>query len=188
MIVYARGMTSLGASPSHQSGAQPDIVYLNPTPVVVALVPVRAVNPSSGALEIGLLTIERGIEPQMGHLALPGGYLEYEDWRAGLLRELLEETNVKIDDVSCVTLREAVSIDQNRKLVLFGSVPPIEETHLDTFVANRECPRFEVIFEARKLAFPTHTEMARKFFESLRETEPVGSLSTLQVPRIGDQQ
>jgi len=181
-------MTSLGASPSHQSGAQTDIVYLNPTPVVVALVPVRAINPTSAALEIGLLTIERGIAPQIGHLALPGGYLEYEDWRAGLLRELLEETNIKIDDVSCVTLRDAFSIDQNRKLILFGSVPPIEETHLATFVANRECPRLEVIFEARELAFPTHTEMARKFFESLRETEPVGTLSALQVPPIKDHQ
>jgi 8-oxo-dGTP diphosphatase len=181
-------MTSFGASPSHQSAAQPDIVYLNPTPVVVALVPVRAINPSSAALEIGLLTIERGIEPQKGHLALPGGYLEYEDWRAGLLRELLEETNIKINDVSCVTLTDAVSIDQNRKLVLFGSVPPIEETLLASFVANRECPRFEVIFEARELAFATHTAMARKFFESVRETEPVGTLSALQVPRIGERQ
>lgn len=177
-------MTSFGAPHSHQSSAQPDIVYLNPTPVVVALVPVRAINPSSGALEIGLLTIERGIAPQIGHLALPGGYLEYEDWRAGLLRELLEETNIQIDDISCVTLRDAVSIDQNRKLVLFGSVPPIEEAHLGTFVANRECPRLEVIFEARQLAFATHTEMARRFFESLGGAKGGGALSDLQAPPI----
>lgn len=177
-------MTSFGSSPSHQSGAQPSTIYLNPTPVVVALVPVRAINPSSGALEVGLLTIERGIEPQIGHLALPGGYLEYEDWRAGLLRELHEETNIKIDDISCVELKGATSIDQNRKLMLFGSVPPVEYSMLSDFIPNRECPRIEVIFEACELAFPTHTQMARAFFESQGEVGRIGALSELQIPRV----
>jgi ADP-ribose pyrophosphatase YjhB (NUDIX family) len=178
-------MTSLGTSPAHQSGAQPAVTYFNPTPVVVALVPVRAINPDSGVLEIGLLTIERGIEPQIGHLALPGGYLEYEDWRAGLLRELCEETTIRIEDVSCVTLRGATSIDQNRKIIIFGGVPTIEYSALSEFIPNRESRRFEVIFEPRELAFLTHTEMARQFFDSLREAEPLEDLSALQIPRGG---
>ena len=175
-------MTSLGTPSPHNSGAQPAIHYLNPTPVVVAIVPVRAVNPASGLHELGLLTVERGIEPQVGHLALPGGYLEYEDWRAGLLRELFEETTVKIDDVSCVTLRGAMSIDSNRKVILFGSLPPVEHSDLRNFAPHRECSRIEVIFEPRNLAFPTHTEMARLFFESLRIPRAGEELSRLIMP------
>ena len=176
-------MSSFGAAHSQPTNQQPGITYLNPTPVVVAIVPVRAINPVSGVVETGLLTIERGIEPQLGHLALPGGYLEYEDWRDGLLRELFEETSLKIEDMSCVTLQAARSIDQNRKIVLFGSVPPIEHSALANFVANRECPRFEVIFEARELAFATHTEMALLFFESKQAGENSGDLSQLRLPQ-----
>jgi|LauGreDrversion4_2_1035121.scaffolds.fasta_scaffold77964_2 ADP-ribose pyrophosphatase YjhB (NUDIX family) len=175
-------MSSFGTAHSQPTDPQPGITYLNPTPVVAAIVPVRAINPTSGVLEIGLLTIERGIEPQLGHLALPGGYLEYEDWRDGLLRELFEETTIRIDDTSCVTLQAARSIDQNRKIVLFGSVPPIEHSALVNFIANRECPRFEIIFEVRELAFATHTEMARRFFESVA-TGNGGKLSDLQMPK-----
>lgn len=177
-------MASIETSASQQPDAQPAVTYFNPTPVVVAIVPVRAINPASGLLEIGLLTIERGIEPQLGHLALPGGYLEYEDWRSGLLRELFEETNIKIDDISTVTLQGARSIDENRKIVLFGSVPPVEHAALAEFAANRECPRFEIIFEARELAFATHTEMAKNFFESLLGRRDTGSLSDLRAPKL----
>ena len=146
--------------------ANPRIEYQNPIPVTVAIVPVHALNPKTGQRELGLLTIERGIPPQVGALALPGGYLEYEDWRAGLLRELHEETGICINDTYLVSLQGAYSIDQNRKLVLFGSVPPIDECLLAGFVAHNECPRFEIIFEARELAFATHTLMAQRFFES----------------------
>lgn len=175
-------MSSFEPSTSQQSDARPAITYFNPTPVVVAIVPVRAINPASGALEVGLLTIERGIEPQLGLLALPGGYLEYEDWRCGLLRELFEETNIRIDDISCVTLQGARSIDENRKIVLFGSVPPVEQAVLSEFVANRECPRFEIIFEARELAFATHTEMATDFFASLGRYGNTETLADLRMP------
>lgn len=157
--------------PSQDQGQQPIQTFLNPIPVTVAIVPVHAINPASGRKELGLLTIERGIPPQEGFLALPGGYLEYEDWRAGLLRELLEETSVRIDDITLVSLKGAFSIDQNRKLVLFGTVPAIDESQLSGFTAHQECPRYEIIFEARELAFPTHTTMAREFFQSLGRSD-----------------
>lgn len=158
----------LSSQPNPQGDAAPHIQYQNPIPVAVAIVPVHATNPATGQKQIGLLTIERGIPPQVGALALPGGYLEYEDWRAGLLRELREETGVLIDDAQVVTLQGAYSIDNNRKIVLFGSVPMIDESQLENFASHSECPRFQILFEAQELAFQTHSLMAKQFFESHR--------------------
>lgn len=132
----------LSSQPNPKGAATPHIQYQNPIPVAVAIVPVHAINPATGQKQLGLLAIERGIPPQEGALALPGGYLEYEDWRAGLLRELREETGVLIEDAQVVTLQGAYSIDSNRKIVLFGSVPPIDESQLANFRSNSECPRF----------------------------------------------
>ena len=48
--------------------------YLNPLPVVVAIVPVGN----------GLVAVRRNIEPQKGTLTLPGGYLDLkETWQEG---------------------------------------------------------------------------------------------------------
>jgi 8-oxo-dGTP diphosphatase len=153
-------------SPDHNPPTRS--VYLNPVPAAVALVPVLASDPATGRKGLGLLTIERGSAPQIGRLALPGGYIEQgEDWRAALLRELHEETSIRIDDITCVTLKAAHSIDKNRKIVLFGSVPVVEESQLANFVSHRECPRYEIIFQPRELAFDTHTTMALQFFNCM---------------------
>src|SRR4051812_47493065 len=64
--------------------------FQNPTPVVVGLIPVW-----SGDL-IGLLLVRRAVEPRVGLLALPGGFLEIEPWRVGLAREVFEETGLVI--------------------------------------------------------------------------------------------
>lgn len=62
------------------------IHFKNPIPVAVALVP----------CEDGLLGVVRGIEPQLGHLALPGGYVDMETLEEACSRELLEETGVDL--------------------------------------------------------------------------------------------
>jgi 8-oxo-dGTP diphosphatase len=158
-------MTLVTGPSTPEHAPQGQTIYLNPIPAAVAIVPVYGLNPLSGRKELGLLTIERGIAPQQGKLALPGGYLEQgEDWRAGLLRELHEETGVRIDDPTCVSLKNAHSIDENRKLVIFGAVPVIKEEQLAHFKTNRECTRYEVIFQPRELAFVTHTEVSQRFF------------------------
>lgn len=177
-------LSGMHASQAHNQSDQeqaPAITYLNPIPVVVAIVPVLARNSTTGAEEVGLLTIERGFPPQQGHLALPGGYLEYEDWRVGVLRELAEETGVVLSSIEDVELQGVHSIDQNRKLVIFGKVPAISENFLRSFQPSDECPRFEILFEARELAFSTHTEIARRFF-ARRGTLTAPDLHNLVLP------
>lgn len=167
---------------SPDSQEQTITTYRNPIPVAVAVVPVHALNANTGRKEIGLLTIERGIAPQIGHLALPGGYIEEgEDWRAGLLRELHEETSLHVTDPNCVVLKDARSIDQNRKIVLFGAVPVVDESRLANFTAHRECTRYEIIFKPRELAFSTHTNIAHQFFTCMW-TEYSQVLHQLQFP------
>ncbi len=151
----------------HTAARPAQQVYQNPTPVVVARVPVWGVNPNSGNRELGLLTIERGIPPQQGKLAFPGGYLEIENWRMGLLRELKEETGLTIANAATVRLIDAHSVDSDRIVALIGTIPPIEEEQLKrSFTPSEEAPRYQIIFEAVELAFATHTLEARKFFHA----------------------
>jgi 8-oxo-dGTP diphosphatase len=173
----------MNAPSTHKTSNQQQIVYQNPTPVVVAVVPVFALNPASGVKELGLLALERGIEPKRGALALPGGYLEYEDWRVGLLRELKEETSVAGLNAQSVTEQAVRSIDNGKKLIIFGLVPAIDEKELQHFTPREECPRLKVLFAPEELAFPTHTEVAKNFFE-MRKNNVASGLHQLQTPPI----
>src|SRR5262245_9150289 len=81
-----------------------NISYKNPIPVAVLLLPVRVES------ALGLLVIRRGIPPQVGHLALPGGFVDFgETWQAACARELFEETGIRIppDEVRIFDVKSA---------------------------------------------------------------------------------
>ncbi len=85
------------------------MTYRNPTPVAVALIPM------TGG---GLLTIRRGIEPEVGKLALPGGFVDFaETWQEACARELLEETGIETP-AQGYELRAVHSAGSN--LLIFG--------------------------------------------------------------------
>nr|WP_307819043.1 NUDIX domain-containing protein [Streptomyces sabulosicollis] len=47
---------------------------------------------------LGVVVVRRAIEPALGRLALPGGYVEVgETWQEGAVRELREETGLEAD-------------------------------------------------------------------------------------------
>lgn len=135
------------------------LTWKNPEPVAVVLLPVclRA--------RTGLLIGRRGIEPEKGNWALPGGYIDLKDetWRHAAARELFEETRIVIkpEVIKLFDVRSAPS----RKILIFGLALPVGTDVLDLFVPNEETSEVKVIYEPTELAFTTHTETARKFFE-----------------------
>ena len=139
-------------------------VFKNPIPVAVLLVPVVAVDPKDGIEKLGVLTVRRGIEPQKGFLALPGGYMGYETWRAAGRRELMEETGLVLAPETPIELLNIESVRESTRIIIFGETPPIREEALTGFLPNEEVQELQIIFGPEELAFSTHTDAVRDFF------------------------
>ncbi len=129
--------------------------FVNPLPVSVVLLPV----------DDGLLAVRRNIEPRIGWLALPGGYVELgESWQQAGAREMLEETGVVIDPAEIREFR-VKSAPYGGTLVVFGLAQPRHAQDLPPFVPNAETQEVCVLSAPQELAFSTHTEAMREYFE-----------------------
>ena len=115
----------------------------------------------------GLVTIRRGVAPQQGKLALPGGYINLgESWQTAGARELFEETGIVVSPSS---IREfGVGNGADGVIVIFGLTSPISPACIPPFEANEEATERVIIAEAMDLAFPLHTEIVRSFFRTGR--------------------
>jgi ADP-ribose pyrophosphatase YjhB (NUDIX family) len=130
--------------------------FLNPLPVAVVLLPV----------DDGVLAVRRNIEPQIGHLALPGGYINRgEGWQQAGARELLEETGIVIQPESIREFR-VKSAPGGTTLMVFGIGPATRSQDLPDFIPNEETQAVYVLTTPQELAFSTHTETLREYFAS----------------------
>ncbi|MDX8033966.1 NUDIX domain-containing protein [Lentzea sp. BCCO 10_0856] len=133
------------------------MVWDNPSPVVVLLVPVK-----DGA-RTGLLTVRRAIPP-VGELAFVSGFIERgETWQQSAVRELEEEACVRIDPEGLQPLH-FVSTPDGGTVLMFATAPAIDVEDMPPFVPNDEASERKVIFEREPLAFPLHSDVARKYF------------------------
>jgi ADP-ribose pyrophosphatase YjhB (NUDIX family) len=126
--------------------------YLNPLPVVVAMLPIDG----------GLVVVRRNIEPQKGTLTLPGGYVDLgETWQEGAVRELQEETGIRIG-VEEVTLYD-VQNGLDHTLVIFGLTAPQPLERLRPF-QSKETQEVTLIHRPVELGFPNHTRIVARYF------------------------
>ncbi len=138
-----------------------NITFRNPLPVAVVLVPV-ILSPRLKPRRMGILAIRRVIPPNVGQLALPGGYINFgETWQEAGAREVLEETGARIDPGE---IREyGVRSGRDGTLIIFGAAQPRPAGSLPPFTANDECSERLVLTAPMPMAFPTHEEMVKRF-------------------------
>ncbi|MFD7262480.1 NUDIX domain-containing protein [Streptomyces sp. NPDC059874] len=133
------------------------VTYRNPLPVAIALLPVEDADGT------GLVVITRTIEPALGGIALPGGFIDFgEDWRDAVVRELREETGITAP-ASEVALADAMSSPAGH-LLLFGLLPPRPTSALPTSKPTNETRGWHVLHAPTQLAFPLHTRAVAAWF------------------------
>jgi ADP-ribose pyrophosphatase YjhB (NUDIX family) len=133
------------------------ITYRNPIPVAVLLTPV----------DDGLLCIERAIPPGVGKLALPGGYVDHaETWQAAAVRELWEETGIRIPADAVREFRVASAPEHGVLLVIGRANLKLQERELPPFTPTHETAARRVVTSPVELAFPLHTQAMADWFGS----------------------
>lgn len=134
--------------------------FNSPEPVVVGIIPVF-----DNEGHVKFLGIRRAIEPFIGGLALPSGFLdENEEPLDGMIREILEETGIELHPshfTSMLMPRKA----HNNRVLLFLSTNQI--TSYETFekarttVKNDEVSELVLLNADSALCFPLHEEALR---------------------------
>lgn len=113
----------------------------------------------------GLLTVCRSIEPGLGRLTFPGGYVNYgESWQQAACRELEEETGLRLAEPDELTIFEALSTSRGHMVCLFGLARPCRPEALHGFRPTAEASAIEVIHQPGPLAFPQDVAVAQKYF------------------------
>ena len=134
--------------------------FVNPLPVSVVILPV----------DDGVLLVRRNIPPQIGQLALPGGYINRgESWQQAGARELYEETGVIIQPEDLREFR-VKSAPNGVTLLIFSIALSMRSCDLPPFTPNEETQEVCVLHTPQELAFSTHTETLREYFQSFYKT------------------
>ena len=129
--------------------------YVNPVPVAVLVVPIGD----------GVLTVRRGIEPHIGKLALPGGYINLgESWQRAATREVEEETGLVVDTAGVRDFRVLSAPDGT--VLVFGTAGALPANALDVaaFEPSHETSELVIVRAAQELAFPLHTQVLAAWF------------------------
>lgn len=142
------------------------IQYWNPTPVGVVAVMVKD---KSG--NVGILGSRRNIAPEIGGIALPGGYVNsFEDFRDAAMRELYEESGVVVKDKeNFYLLQDEITKRSNILINYFlyiGKVLEWEDVVKGFIEMNDTSETQEVIFIKKdtKICFPAHKKIIDKAF------------------------
>ena len=111
----------------------------------------------------GLFLIRRGIEPNKGKLALPGGFINIdESWQQAAARELFEETGITI---ASETIEDyCVLSAPDGTILIFGLAQPFTRNSLPVFISSTETSECVLITSPCELAFPLHLQIVEGYF------------------------
>ena len=111
-----------------------------------------------------MLAVRRGIEPQRGGLAFPGGFINLgETWQQAGAREAGEETGLVIDPDEIQPFDVYSAPDGT--LLIFGLARSRSIDDLPPFVPNIEATERLVIRRPEDLCWERHTLAAIRFFD-----------------------
>jgi 8-oxo-dGTP diphosphatase len=128
-----------------------ETTWRNPLPVAIVLLPVDGADGGRG-----VVVVRRAIEPALGELCLPGGFIELgETWREAAVRELREETGL-LADAAEVRLFDVYDVGVGMLLVC-GLLPPRPVGDLPPSAPTEEASEWLVLPRPAQLAFPSHT-------------------------------
>jgi ADP-ribose pyrophosphatase YjhB (NUDIX family) len=109
----------------------------------------------------GVVAIRRAIPPDVGKLALPGGFIALgESWQAAAARELREETGICVDESA---IRDFLSRSApDGTLLVFGSVV-LSRALLPAYTLNDEVSEMVILRQPTELAFDLHTDALERY-------------------------
>src|SRR5437660_4255474 len=156
-------------------------------PTVAVAVDLAVLTVQSGQLRI--LLVRRGIEPYLGALALPGGFLQSpdEDLDAAAARELAEETGLASENLHLEQLRTygAPNRDPRRRVITvcyLALVPDLPVPVAGGDASSAEwLPVSRVLRRARQLAFD-HAKIIKDALERARGKLEYTTLATAFCP------
>ncbi|MCC6996721.1 MAG: NUDIX domain-containing protein, partial [Deltaproteobacteria bacterium] len=106
-----------------------------------------------------------GIEPHIGKLALPGGYINLgESWQRAATREVEEETGLVVDTAGVRDFRVLSAPDGT--VLVFGTAGALPANALDVaaFEPSHETSELCIVRAPQELAFPLHTQVLAEWF------------------------